>query len=115
MEKNSASGTAHGTYTNNMNDQGTTEPTPQPATTPADIKKQEIVADKQVRVDLDETLQQLKKLAPSRERALAITKTQEAIMWLGMDLKRIGAINPYPESYNPSNDIVAPTADGLKL
>lgn len=57
----------------------------------------------------------------SRERSLAITKLQEAIMWLGMDLKAINeespgaAPNPYPESYNPSSPKVEPTADNLKL
>jgi len=53
---------------------------------------------------------------PSRERSLAITKIQEAIMWLGMDLKAIGeSPNPYPESYNPESPVIEPTADGLKL
>jgi len=51
----------------------------------------------------------------SRERSLAITKIQEAIMWLGMDLKDMGTPSPYPNSYNPANTIVDPTADGLKL
>ena len=51
----------------------------------------------------------------SRERSLVITKLQEAIMWLGMDLKDLGAANPYPNSYKPENTIVEPTADGLKL
>jgi hypothetical protein len=36
-------------------------------------------------------------------------------MWLGMDLKRLYEPNPYPNSYNPSNTVVEPTADGLKL
>jgi len=51
----------------------------------------------------------------SRERALAVTKIQEAIMWLGMDLKRLGTPDPYPESKNPKNTVVAPVADGLKM
>lgn len=51
----------------------------------------------------------------SRERALAITKLQEAIMWLGMDLKAQNTPNPYPESYNPASPVIEPTADGLKL
>ncbi len=82
---------------------------------PNEENESEIKCDKQLRVDLDLSLQNLKSLAPSRERALAITKIQEAIMWLGMDLKRIGNPNPYPESYNPENAIVSPTADDLKL
>lgn len=75
----------------------------------------DVKADKQLRVDLDSSLQNLKQLQPSRERALAITKVQEAIMWLGMDLKRLNEPNPYPDSYDPSNAKVAPTADNLKL
>ena len=75
----------------------------------------EVVANKQMRKNLDASLQELKSLTPSRERALAITKIQEAIMWLGMDLKRFHEPNPYPESFNPNNTIVEPTADGLKL
>lgn len=51
----------------------------------------------------------------SRERSLTITKLQEAIMWLGMDLKDQDAPNPYPQSYNPRSPRIEPTADGLKL
>lgn len=60
-------------------------------------------------------LQTLKDLPKSRERSLAITKLQEAIMWLGMDLKRLNEDNPYPDSYDPTNTKIAPTADNLKL
>lgn len=83
---------------------------------------------KQFRADLDTVLQSLKGCAKplegcrmSRERSLAITKLQEAIMWLGMDLKAINeespgaSPNPYPASYDPSSPIIEPTADGLKL
>lgn len=74
-----------------------------------------IVADKELRRDLDAQLQKLKALPPSRERSLAVTKIQEAIMWLGMDLKRLNDTRPYPSSYDPSSTKVEPTADGLKL
>lgn len=82
---------------------------------------------KQFRKDLDAILQNLKAASTngvgfiippraSRERSLAITKIQEAIMWLGMDLKDIGETpNPYPQSYNPESPVIEPTADGLKL
>ncbi len=80
-----------------------------------EILKQEIRADKHLRVNLDAELQNLKDCPLSRERSLAITKLQEAIMWLGMDLKRLNEKNPYPDSYDPSNTKIAPTADGLKL
>lgn len=76
---------------------------------------QEVIADKELRVALDVQLQRLKAQPSSRERSLAITKLQESIMWLGMDLKRLNEANPYPDSYDPSNTKIAPTADGLKL
>ena len=74
-----------------------------------------IKLNKSLRRGLDEHLQVLKEAPGSRERSLAITKLQECIMWLGMDLKRLGGKNPYPNSYNPDNAIVEPTADDLKL
>lgn len=71
---------------------------------------------KQFRVDLDAVLQKVKDShREGRERNLCITKIQEAIMWLGMDLKALAAPNPYPNSYKPENSIVEKTADGLKL
>lgn len=81
----------------------------------------EIVTDKQLRKNIDEQIQQVKLLPSSRERSLCITKLQEAVMWLGMDLKRINELNPetcpnpYPESKNPASLKIEPTADGLKL
>lgn len=103
-----------------------------------------IILDKELRRDIDAIIQKLKNPPPSdtgyasisapsepskepdgfrrsRERSLAITKLQEAVMWLGMDLKAIneespGACeNPYPNSKDPTNTKVDPTADGLKL
>lgn len=82
---------------------------------------QEIVANKELRRDIDAIIQRVKSLPASRERSLTITKLQEAVMWLGMDLKRInesnpGVVsNPYPDSKDPSNTKINPTADGLKL
>lgn len=78
--------------------------------------QRDIAESKSFRVSLDLILQQIKD-APrkSRERSLTVTKLQEAIMWLGMDLKDLGGANPYPNSYKPENAIVDPTADGLKL
>jgi hypothetical protein len=77
--------------------------------------EQNVKCNKQLRVSLDAELQKLKKLNSSRERSLTITKLQEAIMWLGMDLKRLNEPNPYPDSYKPENDKIAPTADGMKM
>lgn len=74
----------------------------------------EVVANKQLRKDIDEKIQQIKELPSSRERSLAITKLQEGVMWLGMDLKRLNEENPYPK--DPSTgDVIEPTADGLKF
>lgn len=78
--------------------------------------EKEIVANKQLRKDLDEKIQELSNLPKSRERALALTKLEEAVMWLGMDLKRLGGPNPYPNSKDPNTGSkVDPTADGLKF
>lgn len=79
-------------------------------------RTEEVVANKQLRKEIDEKIQEIKKLPPSRERSLAITKLQEGVMWLGMDLKRLNETNPYPSSKDPSTgDKIEPTADGLKL
>ena len=86
---------------------------------------------KQWRKDLDEVLQRIKRQSGlglnsdgssvygsstayiSFERSLAVTKLQEAIMWLGMDLNEIGETpNPYPQSYDPTSPVIEPTADG---
>ena len=76
----------------------------------------DIVANKTLRQNLDAKLQTLKSLNGSRERSLAITKLQECIMWLGMDLKRLNEPNPYPSSKDPSTgDKIEPTADNLKF
>lgn len=79
-----------------------------------DVSK-EIVNTKQLRKDIDEIIQQVRELDSSRETSIVITKLQEAVMWLGMNLKRLGAINPYPNSRDTNNTIVDPTADNLKF
>lgn len=75
----------------------------------------EVKNTKKLRKDIDEVLQRVKGLNQSRETSLAITKLQEATMWLGMNLKRLGEADPYPESRNPDSQRIEPTADGLKL
>lgn len=85
---------------------------------------------KQLRKELDDVLQNLKRdsepgytgcrppehpVRRSAERTLAMRKIQEAIMWLGMDLKDIGEPNPYPHSFDPASPVIEPTADGLKM
>ena len=76
----------------------------------------EVMFNKDMRKQIDEILQMVKLAPASRERSLAITKLQEAVMWLGMDLKRLNEPNPYPSSKDPSTGSkIEPTADGLKL
>ena len=58
----------------------------------------EIPKVKQLRKDIDEVIQRVKSLDGCREVSICITKLQEAVMWLGMNLKRIGDVNPYPNS-----------------
>lgn len=77
--------------------------------------EEQIKSTKRLRKGLDAQLQELKALPKTRETSLAITKLQESIMWLGMNLKGLNEPNPYPNSYDDSNTIVEPTADGLKL
>ncbi len=89
-----------------------------------------VVQTKTHRKDLDDVLQRIKRdsdkhftgirapehpVRASRERSLAITKIEEGIMWLGMDLKAQGTENPYPNSYNAQSPVIEPTADNLKL
>ncbi|MEG2191630.1 MAG: hypothetical protein RRY05_09720 [Bacteroidales bacterium] len=76
----------------------------------------EVTENKRLLQEIDEKIQQVKALPISRERSLSITKLQEAVMWLGMDLKRLSEANPYPSSKAPETGIqIEPTADGLKM
>ena len=76
----------------------------------------EISKIKQLRKDINDVIQRVKSLDNCREVSICITKLQEAVMWLGMDLKRIGATNPYPNSKDPSKGTkIDPTADNLKF
>lgn len=76
----------------------------------------EIPKVKQLRKDIDDVIQRVKSLDSCREVSICITKLQEAVMWLGMDLKRIGDVNPYPNSKDPSTGTkIDPTADNLKF
>ena len=76
----------------------------------------EIPKIKQLRKDIDDVIQRVKKLDSCREVSICVTKLQEAVMWLGMDLKRIGDINPYLNSKDPSTGTkIDPITDNLKL
>ena len=58
----------------------------------------EIPKVKQLRKDIDDVIQRVKALDNCREVSICITKLQEAVMWLGMDLDRIESINSYYNS-----------------
>ncbi len=85
-------------------------------TAPVITKLDKIAYTKSQRRNLDDILQSIKAASPSRERSLTITKLQEAIMWLGQDLKVIGLEpNPYPNSYDTASPVVDPVSEGLKI
>jgi hypothetical protein len=90
------------------------------AKVPISIRDHNIVGSKKIRVWIDGVIQELRMemAGPdggSAERTLSLRRLQEAVMWLGMDLKERGAANPYPNSKDPSNAVVDPTAEGMKL
>jgi len=49
------------------------------------------------------------------QHTLSIRDLESCIMRQGMTLKYIGNPNLYPDSKDPSNTVVNPTADGLKM
>lgn len=75
----------------------------------------EVPAIKQLRKDIDGIIQRVKELDACEEVSICRLKLTEAVMWLGMDLKRLNEPNPYPESKNPESIRIEPTADGLKM
>lgn len=94
-------------------------------------KDEKIVQVKQWRKDLDVVLQQMKNDMTDRppkefeigrylhsaneQQYFAVHELENCIMRLGQTLKHLGTENPYPNSYDPSNTKVDPTADGLKI
>lgn len=80
-----------------------------------DLNK-EVPEIKRLRQKIDLVIQEVRSLDSCRETDIAITKLQEAVMWLGMDLKRLNQPNPYPSSKDPSTGTqIEPTADNLKF
>lgn len=77
-----------------------------------------VIESKEWRKELDAVLQKMHRPPTerrSRERSLSITKVQEAIMWLGMDLKDINdGVSCYKHGYDTSNAIVD-SPSGVKL
>lgn len=87
----------------------------------SDVMMAHIKHVKMCRVEFDRVIQMVRECpcGTSRETALSITNAQQAVMWLGMELKRLHDMgcgeNPYPNSKDPSNTIIEPVADGLKM
>lgn len=69
---------------------------------------------KNQRVAIDSLIQAIKVTKESPEETLAWRALQQAKHWLGEALAELGNSNPYPNSMNPSNAIVDPTADTAK-
>lgn len=89
---------------------------------PVDHITAEVMALKALRRDLDAVLQRIKAMPFTMERDEARVRATDAVMWLGMDMKRINDANPsaapdpYPSSKDPSTGAkIEPTADGLVL
>lgn len=98
-------------------------------------KELAITTSKQFRKDADELLQRMKEhtkemrsqsqsgTAPIgddfpeaiAQHIISTRDLESCIMRQGMALKYIGNPNPYPDSKDPSNTVVNPTADGLKM
>lgn len=76
----------------------------------------QIIETKQLRKDLDDVIQGIRVLSSQSEETIhARHYATNALMWLGMNLKRLGNPNPYPNSRDTSNTIVDKTAAGLKI
>jgi hypothetical protein len=58
----------------------------------------EITEEHQLRRDIDAIIQRIKNLPGSSERSLSITRLQEAILWIGMDLTRLHELDLYSSS-----------------
>ena len=70
------------------------------------LKSKEVFASEEDIIDVGEVIAQ---------HMLSIRDLESCIMRLGMSLKYIGNPNPYPNSKDPSNTVVEPTADGLTM
>lgn len=78
------------------------------------MNEEKIVEVKKYRVEIDSLIQRLKADKSNAEETLAFRSLQEAKHWLGESLAILGAANPYPNSKDPSNSVVDPTADVAK-
>lgn len=79
-----------------------------------------ILSVKQLRLEITGLARHTKSMLGSRELSLAITKMEEAVMWLGKELQRIGETHPdllkdpYPTSKDPSVPTIDPTAPEIR-
>lgn len=69
-------------------------------------QQQQIEVINQVREELDQRVKALQALPPSRERSLAITNVQQAIMWLGADLMGLSVPLALECSINPESNAI---------
>lgn len=74
----------------------------------------EIVVDKQLINDIYEKIKEVNKLPESRERTFAIYMLQEAVVWLGMDLKRLNKTDIIRVENPSTEEKIEPAADVLK-
>lgn len=58
-----------------------------------DYSMNRILKIKALRAKLDEAIQEIKTLLTSAEVTLSLRRSQEAVMWLGMELKRLSALH----------------------
>ena len=80
-----------------------------------DYTGNQVIMSKQTRINIDSIIAYVKTMQPCREVSIAITKLQEAVMWMGMNLKRLNEKDPYPNSRNTNNGVIDPTADRLNF
>lgn len=76
--------------------------------------EQQISATKLLRENLERMVQELGTLPKGREVSIAITKTQEARMWLGQNLASLGNPSPYPNGNQTESTKVDPPAPEIQ-
>lgn len=74
-------------------------------------KDARIVWLKDFRVRIDALIEEMRIAKGSAEETLSFRALQQAKHWLGEALREVGAQTPYPNSMDPSNTKVDPTAD----
>jgi hypothetical protein len=78
------------------------------------FKSDAVAQTKGLRMQIDRIIKQMEQQTTrtSRSRSIALTKLEEAKMWLGKDLNELGTPNPYPQANNPASPVIEkPTED----